>query len=165
MTSPEKPYSAPTSNPSLVSKEGISEQVIEQLRLTRGWVLFIAGLGYLACCLTSLSGLFMLLGLPGLKENLQLSVPDNLTAMGALYITLGLLYLFPCIKLHKYSKAIKRLIETESSLDLAAALDQQRSFWKFCGILAILMILLYLSVLIFAGFLLSKAEFSILQPL
>jgi len=44
----------------------------------------------------------------------------------------------------KYGSAIGRLMETRASFDLEDALTQQKSMWKFSGISAIVIIVLYI---------------------
>jgi len=60
--------------------------------------------------------------------------------MGLVYLVLSLLYLIPSIKLWKYGSAIYRLLSTNSIADLENAMEQQRSFWKFVGIMIIIML-------------------------
>lgn len=68
--------------------------------------------------------------------------------LGLLYAAMGVFYLFPSIKLWKYGSAILRLMGTGSNADLVEALDQQRSFWKFVGIMILVMIALYIVAII-----------------
>jgi len=78
--------------------------------------------------------------------------------MGLLYAATGVLYLFPSIKLWKYGSSIVRLMGTGSNADLVEALDQQRSFWKFVGIMILVMIALYVVAIIGAiGFTMINA--------
>jgi len=44
----------------------------------------------------------------------------------------------------KYGSAIGRLLETRAGADLEDALLQQKSMWKFSGISAIVIIVLYI---------------------
>lgn len=69
--------------------------------------------------------------------------------MGAIYIPLAALYVYPTIKLWQYAGAIGRLIGSRSSADLEAALLRPKSFWKFSGIAMLVLIGVY--VLIFVG--------------
>jgi len=67
--------------------------------------------------------------------------PPDMTAfmsvMGVFYLFLAIFYVIPSVKLWKFGSAIKRLALSGSNTDLEQAIDQQRSFWKFVGILII----------------------------
>jgi hypothetical protein len=70
-------------------------------------------------------------------------------ALGIVYIPLSALYIYPGLKLTKFGGAIGRLMQSRATPDLDAALEQQKSFWKFAGITTIVMIVLY--ILLFIG--------------
>jgi hypothetical protein len=63
--------------------------------------------------------------------------------LGAIYIPMAFLYIYPGLKLWGFAGAINRLVSSRSTEDLEAALGQQKSFWKFAGIVTIVMIALY----------------------
>lgn len=67
---------------------------------------------------------------------------------GVFYIIFGVVYLFPSIKLWKYGSSIRQLQLTQNVDDLEAAIAQQRGFWKFTGIMAILIIALFILMII-----------------
>jgi hypothetical protein len=69
--------------------------------------------------------------------------------IGLVYLPFGAIYLYPAVKLWTYSSAIGRLLVSRGTGDLEAALDQQRSFWKFCGIAFLVIVALY--GLVFVG--------------
>lgn len=53
-------------------------------------------------------------------------------------------YFFPTLKLAQYASRIATLRHTQSEHDLVAALDAQRSFWTFIGIVTAIVLGLYL---------------------
>ena len=53
-------------------------------------------------------------------------------------------YFFPTLKLAQYASRIATLRRTQSEHDLVAALDAQRSFWAFIGIVTAIVLGLYL---------------------
>ena len=59
--------------------------------------------------------------------------------IGFIYLALAVLYFFPALKLTQYANRIASLRESHSEQDLVSALDAQRSFWAFVGIMAIVM--------------------------
>lgn len=69
-------------------------------------------------------------------------------AVGAIYLVMAFFYIYPALKLGNYSSRISALISTPSDTNLAAALNEQRAFWKYVGIMMIVMFALYFVVII-----------------
>jgi hypothetical protein len=124
----------------------VSEQSIEMLRQTRPWVMLIGVLCFIGSAFMLLGGLAVIamgaLASAGAKSAAPM-------ALGLVYIPLSGLYIYPGLKLTKYGSVIGRLLQSRASADLDAALEQQKSFWKFAGISTIVMIILY--ILFFIG--------------
>lgn len=80
---------------------------------------------------------------------------DSPAAMGAglgvIYLVFAVIYIFPALRLWKYASSIAALLATGSVANLEDALNQQRSFWKFIGILMLTVLVIYL--LFFIGLL------------
>ncbi len=72
----------------------------------------------------------------------------QLTLVAVIYGILAFVYIFPALKLWKYANRIGSLGATRSVADLDAALNEQRSFWKFIGVMAAIMISIYLVAII-----------------
>lgn len=121
---------------SSAEEEGVSSLVIEKLAGTQGWVRFFSVLGFIVF------GLIMLGAVGALF----------LGSMGALislvYLLIGALYFFPTLKLSQYASRIARLRVTKSEVDLSAALEAQRSFWAFVGIVTLVVLCLYLVIIV-----------------
>ncbi len=130
---PQAPYAGS-------AQSGISELALEMLRQTRPWVLFLGILCFIGSAFALLAGVGA--AIMGLVAASATSNPV-LAFAGFIYIPLGLLYIYPGLKLVKYGSAIGRLMETRTSFDLEDALTQQKSMWKFMGISTIVMIVLY----------------------
>lgn len=137
-------YSAPQADLNQYESNvgAITEGMVEALRGTKGWVLLIAILMYIGAAFMVLGGFGMMVGgavagaaTPGMPQGV-------FTAMGAVYLLMALLYLFPATYLVKYSSAIGRLISDGRASDMEAALQQQRKFWKFMGVLALIFVVL-----------------------
>ncbi len=117
-----------------------TEMTIEALRQTRPWVLFLAVMAFIGSAFLLLGGVSMLL--------LGASMPRTPGAppmgiLAAFYIPMAALYIYPGMKLWQYGQAIGRLVSSRSNEDLEIALTQQKSFWKFAGIVTIAMMVLY----------------------
>ena len=69
-------------------------------------------------------------------------------AMAAIYVIMGLLYIFPGIFLVRYATKIKALLSSPTTAALEAALVAQKSFWKFVGISVLVVVGIYLLIII-----------------
>ena len=68
------------------------------------------------------------------------------------------LYVFAAVKLLQYSNGIGRLLMNPNQTNLLDALDKQRVFWKFIGIIIIATIVLALGAGIFGALLFSNVR-------
>ncbi len=137
------PYSSPAANlfgsVSETSAQGVSEPVLLQLKRTKPWVRLIS-----VCCL--ILGILMLLAAVGMAiagaSAFDSKAPAAVGGVVAIiYAVMGLLiYIYPGVKMWKFANRIATLLTRRSDEDLIAALDQQRSIWKYSGILALLLI-------------------------
>jgi hypothetical protein len=128
----------------------VSDLAVDLLRQTRPWVLFLSVLFFIS------SGLMLLLGVGmavvGAAASATASGATKFppALIGLVYVPLGFLYIYPALKLWKYGSAIGRLVASRSPGDLEDALAQQKSFWKYSGVAAIVVMVLYLVVFIVA---------------
>ncbi len=118
----------------------LNDEVIQPLRRTRPWVKFIAIIGFIGCGFVLLDALFMLLGvafLPGAKTSQALPV-GFMIALVSLYLVIAFFaYFIPSLLLARYASTLGR-IETNATLEkLAESAEYQRRFWKYCGVLLI----------------------------
>ena len=68
-------------------------------------------------------------------------MPQGMFAgMGIMYLFMAVIYIFPAGYLVKYSSAIGRLVSNGRAADMEVALHQQRKFWKFAGVLALIVV-------------------------
>jgi len=72
-----------------------------------------------------------------------------IAGIGAFYLLFALLYIYPSMRLWQYASSITQLQNSEQIIDLETALNKQRSFWKFVGLMITIILGLYL--LIFVG--------------
>ena len=149
------PYAAPTANTQPSGGGGVvPPDIINELTGTKPWVRFISVLMWIGC------GVFLLVIVFNLFFGAAIAKAGGAQA-GAAYMigtTIGyslmaVLVIYPTLKLSKYATNIGRLADSRSFADMAAALKEQRRFWKFYGILMIIylsFVVLFL-LLMFAG--------------
>lgn len=148
----ENPYSASIADPSVHSQGQVTPAMIQALQGTKPWVRFCSILGFIFTGLIMMGAVSMIFFgslMSGSMSETEVGMPfaGFSILMSAVYILLGLLYLFPSIKLWKFGSRIVDLIGSQSTQDLEAALDAQRSFWKLVGILLAVFIGLYIIII------------------
>ena len=116
----------------------ITDEMVSALRGTKGWVLLFGILMFIGAAFMVIGGLGMIFGgaMMGAGAN---GVPQGMFAgMGVVYLVMAVLYVFPALYLVKYSSAIGRLVSDGRAADMEEALHQQRKFWKFVGVLMLI---------------------------
>jgi hypothetical protein len=126
----------------------VNDRAVELLRLTRPWVQLISVLCALGSVFMILGGLGMM-GLSAIVDRTTAAPRLPVAIIAAFYLPLGGLYIYPTIKLWSYGSAISTLLQDRSMASMEAALEHQKSFWKYCGIAALVMIGGY--ILMFVG--------------
>jgi len=117
--------------PPLPSMAGIADI----LRRTQPWTRLMGILGFI------MVGFMMVVGVLGGLAGLA---TGDMTALVLLFIypVLALLYIFPSLYLIRYSTRIRDFVAGGQGPQLEAALDAQRAFWKFIGILSVISIVM-----------------------
>ena len=130
--------------PQLPSMAGVADI----LRRTQPWTRLMGVLGFI------MVGFMMVVGIVGGLAGLATGDATALMLL-FLYPVMALLYIFPSLYLVRYSRRIREFVAGGQGSQLEAALDAQRAFWKFLGILTVISIVMgVLAVLIavVAGF-------------
>lgn len=150
------PYTSPSANlfgsTSGTFAEGVPQEAITQLQGTKPWVRLIGVIMWIAVALMMFGGVAVTLaGVSGISQVTQgrAGGMDGAMVIGIAvgYMIGALLYIYPTVKIWKYGSCIGRLVNSRSPEDLVAALNQQRSFWKFIGILVLITIVIYVLII------------------
>lgn len=149
---PQSVYAPPRATlvPGATAAGQVSAGSVQALRETRPWVLLLAILGVIVTGLMLLGGFGILVGGMMTAGSAGGSAMGLMAVMGVAYLLFALLYLYPVIKLFKYSAAISRLSRTGTVGDLEEALRQQRSFWRILGIVTLVVMALYVVMILVA---------------
>lgn len=115
----------------------ITSQMVDSIRSTRPWALFISILGFISVGFMLLAAIAIMVLGSVLPQEVD-GFPAVL--MGIMYIIMSFFYLVPSIYLFRYASAISSFLDTMSESEMESALSYQKSFWKFVGILGIIMI-------------------------
>jgi hypothetical protein len=111
------------------------------LQGTKPWVRLVSILGFISAGFMILIGVALLaLGAAG---GFVGELGPQFGAIAVVYPIFGLLYLVPSVYLFQYASRIGQFISGGGQeVQLELALDSQRAFWKFVGILCIIGIVL-----------------------
>jgi hypothetical protein len=149
---PTNPYTPPSSTLSApprpgLSPEGVSSTTLEHLRGTKPWVRLLSVLGFIFAILICLGGVAMMVGSSFMGEATGLT---GLTAigLGAFYLLLAFLYIFPSLWLWRYAGSIQTLLSSRRTADLDEAMKHQKAVWRFFGIISMVMIVIYALALV-----------------
>ncbi|MGA0133350.1 MAG: hypothetical protein ACO3ND_03220 [Opitutales bacterium] len=126
------------------------DAILDKLRQTQPWLRFMGILTMITAVLmllagggVALVGALSAIGAVEAKAGLML-------AAGLLYAVLSLVYLFPALHLLRSARAIRGLQTGSDDAAVAEALEGQRRFWKYIGVVAIVFIVLYVLAILLA---------------
>lgn len=143
------PYATPVANIDITGAGGsVPPLVVLELKGTRFWVRLISIFMWL--------GVLVMVGFVAINIMFSgaIAQASGTASLGSAYVigtTVGyglmtLLLLYPTLRLTKYASSITSLVRSRSYIDLTQALSEQRRFWKFYGVIA----LIYLTFVILA---------------
>lgn len=115
--------------------------ILSAMRSTKPWVTMFAVLGFLGTALICIAALFALTT-AGFARGPFAGVGIGM-AFG--YLLMAGLYGYTAMLLWSYRSAIETYLASNGDLDcLAIAITRQASFWRFVGILTVIMFALYI---------------------
>jgi hypothetical protein len=141
MTSQDHPTEHPTETlgyeppPFPVAPAPLSPSIARILKETQPWARAMGIFGFISVA-------FMILG--GLAAGIVGIATGNLQSvmLMIIYPVLGILYIVPSMFLVRYANRIRDFVGQGHVSQLEAALDAQRAFWKFVGVLTIISVAL-----------------------
>lgn len=141
-------YAPPGANVDDVQRGGgaVTAAMVEALRGTKGWVLLIGILLFIAAVFMGLGGLMMMVGMgfAGVADKGMPGGAGLMAGMGVLYLISAAIYIFMGMYLVQYSGACTKVVKEAQAGDLEAALNYQRKFWKLGGIMALIFVVMAL---------------------
>jgi len=125
--------------PTQPSELKITNHMIDSMRSTRPWAMFLSIVGFISVGFMVLAGIIIMVVGSVLPQSID-GFPAVL--MGIMYIGMSFFYLVPSMYLFKYASAIGHFLDSMTESEMESALSYQKSFWKFVGIVAIVMFIL-----------------------
>jgi type II secretory pathway pseudopilin PulG len=128
----------------------LTEVMLDALRKTRPWVRFLSVLGFLLVGLMIVAAVAMTgYGISRMSDNTQEAWVA--VAVGVFYLAFSIIYLFPVRYLSRYASAITDALQGPAQTEaVERALLNQKSFWKFAGIMTIVTVLIYVPLILAA---------------
>jgi len=113
------------------SSDEVNGGIAEILEATRPWVKTMSIFGFVMVGFMVLGGLLM--GIAGAVVG-----EASMVLMTVVYGLMGLLYLYPALYLFRFASRINEFLAERTQATLAAALEQQRVFWKYVTIVVLI---------------------------
>lgn len=113
----------------------ITEPMLLSLSQTKPWARLLSVLGFISI------GFMVIAGIANMVLFSKLGVEDAAfpgTAFVAMNLLMGILYFFPSLFLFRFASSIDRLMDGGSATEMEEALEHQKSFWKFVGVIALI---------------------------
>lgn len=126
----------------------IPPAILKHLKQTKPWVRFIAIAAFAGTGILFLIGLFLILGagvLSSLSREALGGLPLGL--VGLVYSAMACLHFFPALYLNRYADGIRKILAGDEIAGLEEALRNQKSFWRFAGLMLLFSLSLLLVVL------------------
>jgi hypothetical protein len=129
----------------------LSEEALYYLQTGAKWAKFLAIMGFIGCAFVVLMGLFagsLFSRVGGAMQGYGGAAQGMGAFMSVFYIAFALLYFFPSLYLYQFANFAQKAIMFSNSQDITLAMGKLKSFFKFVGILIIVIISLYLLIVI-----------------
>lgn len=145
------PYKAPAAQVEAAARIGPepaagepTEAMIEHLRGTGPWALFLAIIGFISAGFMLLSGMAAIVMMPFVEADqpgsASSATPGILAFAGAFYLVGGASYGVASYFLARYSQAIARVSESRALGDVERAIGSQHRFWRAAGVVTIVLV-------------------------
>ena len=133
--------------------------MLRYLKEASPWLRFVGILGFISCGFIALGAFFTIVGTITAAAFMREFIPmgEFLTypiwLISPMYIAIGVLCFFPSLFTYNFGAKIRRYQLSNSDEDLEQAFKNNKSFWKFYGILCIIYlafipVMMILSILI-----------------
>lgn len=130
------------------------ERSANMLRQTKPWVRFISVMMFIGSAFMVLGGFFMMVsgaaGMGGGGGGPRAAFGGVSALIGVAYLVMAMFYIVPGVFLWRYADRIESFVQQRTTAALAAALEAQKSFWKFVGIMMLIVMVLYGAGIMFA---------------
>jgi len=151
-TPPLNPYAPPRADlqgirPGATFQAAVPSEVVETLRQTKPWARLLAVLGFIGIGFMVLASLAML----AFESSMKIGLPRGFgVGMMVVYLFMAGIQLPAALFLNRYASRIGDLLDSQAPSDLQEALVAQKSFWRYIGILTLIVMCIYVLIIAFA---------------
>ncbi|MDR2184497.1 MAG: hypothetical protein LBO80_02340 [Treponema sp.] len=143
MPDTQNPYKSPEAE--ISSEEGgsagnLTETMVSYLKDASPWMRFVGIMGFIGAGLTAMGAVGFISASPFISN--MPGVPGiwgvaGLIAVGLIYLGVAVLVFFPARFTYFFGEKIRRFLRSNSEAELEGAFKNNRSLWKFIGILTV----------------------------
>jgi hypothetical protein len=142
MSDMANPYQSPQTESSpaapLAAQGVLTEAMLAYLRGASPWLRFIGVLTYIGSGFMAAAGLAMIVISPEFSDSSSLLASFNFSGgLGLIYIITGVIIFFPARFTYNFGAKIRTYLQNNAERELELAFKNNKSLWKFYGILAI----------------------------
>ncbi|MDR0583274.1 MAG: hypothetical protein LBG57_02850 [Treponema sp.] len=135
---PQSPENAALPEKAPVPRTVLTDTMLIYLRETSPWLRFIGILGFIGCGFMLLGGIItavLMFAVSGFADELD---DVYMGVFGLVYAVLGAVNFFPARFIYSFGARIRNYQLSNSELELEQAFKNNKSFWKFIGIICII---------------------------
>jgi hypothetical protein len=122
------------------------------LRETSKWAKFLSIVGFIFCGIMVVIGIFAASLFATMSTQYGSPMPSQLGGlMTGFYIVYAVIYFFPCLFLFRFSTRTQVALRNNDQLQLSTALGSLKSYFKFFGILTIIVLAILALAFILGG--------------
>ena len=114
------------------------------LRESAKWAKFLSIIGFIIVAFIVIGALFFIGGMGAMATMAQeLPLGFSSAFVGFFYLIIAAFMFFPAMFLNKFSKKVKSGLEQSNSTELAAGMEYLKSWFKFRGIVTLIVVVFY----------------------
>jgi magnesium-transporting ATPase (P-type) len=124
----------------------LGPEALKHLNATWKWTMFLSVLGFIFLGLLIVAGVATNTFLSAFKtEEVNLGIPESLLVV--LFIVISVIYFFPVFYLFRFSRCARDAVQKSDIIKMEKALKNLRIYFTYIGVLAIIVISIYLLAL------------------
>ncbi|MBN1520136.1 MAG: hypothetical protein JW923_08600 [Spirochaetales bacterium] len=141
MSDSNNPYQSPKAEASTVASMAdsgaITGRMKDSISATAPWMRFLGIVGFVGAGIIALFGLFMMFGMMGSFAGMGALGAYGFVG-GLIYIGIAVVAFFPARYMFRAGTGFRSYVLSQRSETLEGALANNKSFWKFTGIITII---------------------------
>jgi hypothetical protein len=138
----ENPYKSPETTvvPEKTQDAGtvLTETMLGYLKEASPWLRFIGILQFIGCGIMCVGGIIFAITTSAVSSMMEGMVNFPIWLLSLIYVAAGALFFFPALFTYNFGAKIRNYQLSNSNEDLELAFKNNKSLWKFYGILLII---------------------------